>query len=667
MDLLFFSRGRGRGHAIPDMAIMEAVHSLNGNINWQFVSYGTGASTLSEFGYKAVNLDLLDDNPFLETVTKACQVIRTNSPRFVVSHEEPAAILAAKIFDIPSIFITEFFLPANYLLTQTLGYAEIVIMLAEPGWFDEPPYLKQKIKYVGSMVREFKYHKHDREKARQELGMGNDLTVLSVLPGGWATEQREPVAELLLPAFARLEKGKKLLCWVAGNDFAALSDCVNNMNDVRVHPKLWPIEQLMVASDLIITKGNRITIMEASELGIPTISLSHGSNPIDDIIVSHIKTNTPLRVKGITSDYLARCMDAALQHRESQDRLEHRTTGPSSVAELLLSEMKRLERLWEPSRMQQRVVAIDASQDKGIGENLAGAALRQASIHVHRPGGLGDALMSTPALRELKRIRPECHIHFHTKRPDSAQGLPYLDTVSPIESRPAESIWIGYERAIPSDKHLAKVMGESIGVRVNDIRPDCAVDEKLIQRYKDAWQHCPHPHILVQRHASTWTPNKDWPDEYWKKLVLALLKERTVIDIGYSSADEPISSLPNHIDLRGAELKELVASVAAADILVAPDSGPIHIAAAVRTPAVVIVGGYSHPENTAYPENTTLFTPIHCSPCWLRTPCPIDRECLREITPEIVEKAIMDIWKKNEQVSVTEASYGLATSVNPGN
>lgn len=362
MDILFFSRGRGRGHAVPDMAIMEAVHSVDRSIDWRFVSYGTGASTLSEFGYDVTDLDLPDDNPFLETTIKTCEVIRAFSPDVVVSHEEIAAVLSAKIFGVPSIFISEYLLNANHLLMQALGYAATVILLADPGWFDEPPYLKEKIKYLGSMVREFKYHKQDRERARQELGIDNDLTVVSVLPGGWATEQREPIADLLLPAFARLDRPRKLMCWVAGNDFEALLDLAKTSSDLQVFRKLWPIEQLMVASDLVIAKGNRITVLEASELGVPTISLSHGFNPIDDIIVSHIKTNLPLRVKGITSDYLAKSIDAVLESREGQDHLGRRTTRPSSIAELLLSEIKRVERLWEPSRRQQRMVVINASQ-----------------------------------------------------------------------------------------------------------------------------------------------------------------------------------------------------------------------------------------------------------------------------------------------------------------
>lgn len=268
------------------------------------------------------------------------------------------------------------------------------------------------------------------------------------------------------------------------------------------------------------------------------------------------------------------------------------------------------------------------------------------TIHVSRSMGLGDVLMCTPALRALKQAHPWCRLHFYTELPDLVRGLPYIDEVSPFASNPPEAIWMSYEGGIPPAKHLAELMGMRIGIRVKDVRPDCAVAKDLVEKFKGEWRDLPRPHIMVQRRAGPWTPNKNWPDQSWEKLLPSLAKAATIIEIGDSVDDRPALDLPHYVDLRGkTNLQELVACIAASDILVAPDSGPIHIAAAVRTPAVVILGGYILPENTAYPGNKILYTPIHCSPCWLRTPCPIDRECLKQISPETVEEAVREIWK----------------------
>ena len=249
-------------------------------------------------------------------------------------------------------------------------------------------------------------------------------------------------------------------------------------------------------------------------------------------------------------------------------------------------------------------------------------------------------------MRALKQANPRCRIHFYTDYPDLVRGLWYLDSISRTDKRPLMSMRMSYEGELPRSCHLAKIIGKRLGVRVKDVRPDCYVDDRLAQQFKNIWRDLPHPHIVVQRRAGVYTPNKNWPDDSWVTLICVISKSATVIEIGETSEGHLPFVTPNYIDLRGkTDLRELVASIAAADILVAPVSGPLHIASAVRTPAVVILGGYELPENTFYPGNKILYTPIECSPCWLRTPCPIDRECLRRISPESVQKAIDELWR----------------------
>jgi ADP-heptose:LPS heptosyltransferase len=188
-------------------------------------------------------------------------------------------------------------------------------------------------------------------------------------------------------------------------------------------------------------------------------------------------------------------------------------------------------------------------------------------------------------------------------------------------------------------------MAAKIGVRLKDVRPDCIVEEKLVERFKTSWRDLLRPHIIVQRHSGAWTPNKNWPDTSWKSLLELLSRTCTIIEIG-TEADNAAVVSSNYVDLRGkTSVGELAAAIAAADMLVGPDSGPLHLAAAVKTPAVVIMGGYIVPENTAYSGNKILHTPIHCSPCWLTTPCPFDRECLRRISVEMVKKEIDEVWE----------------------
>ena len=68
----------------------------------------------------------------------------------------------------------------------------------------------------------------------------------------------------------------------------------------------------MAASDLIITKGNRTPLLECEVLGIPSISVSFGYDPIDDFRIGRIPTNTALRARGLNCPLLSDHMVKAL-------------------------------------------------------------------------------------------------------------------------------------------------------------------------------------------------------------------------------------------------------------------------------------------------------------------------------------------------------------------
>src|SRR5271166_4160027 len=71
-----------------------------------------------------------------------------------------------------------------------------------------------------------------------------------------------------------------------------------------------------------------------------------------------------------------------------------------------------------------------------------GSPDRWPEVHVFRMGGIGDSLMSTPALRLLKQIRPQIRIVFYTPYVEAFRGLPFLDEVRPLEdcSHPS-AVW----------------------------------------------------------------------------------------------------------------------------------------------------------------------------------------------------------------------------------
>ena len=81
---------------------------------------------------------------------------------------------------------------------------------------------------------------------------------------------------------------------------------------------------------------------------------------------------------------------------------------------------------------------------------------------------------------------------------------------------------------------------------------------------------------------------------------------------------------------------ELAHWLAHARLTLCHDSGPMHLAAYLRQPAVAIFGStepaWTGPLGTSV---TVVRHKVSCSPCFLKT-CPIDHRCLTRLTPETV-------------------------------
>jgi heptosyltransferase-2 len=102
-------------------------------------------------------------------------------------------------------------------------------------------------------------------------------------------------------------------------------------------------------------------------------------------------------------------------------------------------------------------------------------------------------------------------------------------------------------------------------------------------------------------------------------------------------------------------LRELIALISECDAFVTNDSGPMHIAYAVKTPLVALFGS-TDPLLTGPPldpngKGTVVLTPdIPCSPCFERTCNENDMRCMYEITSDEVYFGIKKILPENPAV-----------------
>jgi lipopolysaccharide heptosyltransferase II len=143
---------------------------------------------------------------------------------------------------------------------------------------------------------------------------------------------------------------------------------------------------------------------------------------------------------------------------------------------------------------------------------------------------------------------------------------------------------------------------------------------------------------------------KNWSDEGYFGLIQRILTDRIlkVVLLGDASQAILAASLttkintPDVVDLVGrTSLPQLAAVLKAAAVGIGPDSGPGHLAAAVKTPFVTLFGPTS-PQRTA-PfgcEQLVVEAGPSCAPCYKKN-CPDrDRQCMVSIQPAAVMEKV---------------------------
>jgi heptosyltransferase-2 len=154
--------------------------------------------------------------------------------------------------------------------------------------------------------------------------------------------------------------------------------------------------------------------------------------------------------------------------------------------------------------------------------------------------------------------------------------------------------------------------------------------------------------LLAPGAAFSWT--KRWPPERFGRLA-ALLRSRhwacaIVVGPGEEGlAREVCAAVGAPAPVLGLDLGpiDLAALLARARVVIANDSGPMHLAAAVGTPVVAFFGP-TDPGRTAPAgaPSRILDRYVFCSPCFLKD-CPYGHECMEEISAEMALEAVLEL------------------------
>lgn len=137
-------------------------------------------------------------------------------------------------------------------------------------------------------------------------------------------------------------------------------------------------------------------------------------------------------------------------------------------------------------------------------------------------------------------------------------------------------------------------------------------------------------------------PTKRWPIEYFGDLADQIRSELglAVVVAGAADAVDLAPRIPYDLNLAGkTSLPQLVALLERASLVVANDSGPMHIASALNRPLVTMFGPTNPVRTGPFGRmDTVVRLEIACSPCYSRK-CS-HTSCMKWLTPDkVLEQA----------------------------
>lgn len=161
---------------------------------------------------------------------------------------------------------------------------------------------------------------------------------------------------------------------------------------------------------------------------------------------------------------------------------------------------------------------------------------------------------------------------------------------------------------------------------------------------------------LVVVHPGCSMPARTYPWELYVEVVALLVERLGARVLLTGAADEReliariVAALPGdarprvHPCAGTLAFAELCAAIAAADLTITNNTGPMHIAAALKTPVVALFALTNPPEQWGpwRVPHRQLYHEVACRICYSRV-CPYGHECLRLVSPALVVDAAAEL------------------------
>lgn len=276
-------------------------------------------------------------------------------------------------------------------------------------------------------------------------------------------------------------------------------------------------------------------------------------------------------------------------------------------------------------------------------------------------GGIGDVLMATVALREFKRENPDCRLTFAIDEKSTWDntygklliGADFIDKVidkSKIRKerfgfyRDITTCCIEEENSSPNPRGRIEIFSSHIGVgRISCYIPFYKETKSEINKHDEIFTKYKNMHKFFIHVASN-EKKRCWGRKNIKnliKLINSRYKDCVIFVSDFNSREERWERINNVVNISLLNIRESASHIKRCDLFIGPDSGLMHLAAAVKTRSLVIFGSIP-PEKRIkhYDTHSSIrMDELGCIGCWYK-PCPYNLKCMRDLSAERVFKKI---------------------------
>ena len=151
--------------------------------------------------------------------------------------------------------------------------------------------------------------------------------------------------------------------------------------------------------------------------------------------------------------------------------------------------------------------------------------------------------------------------------------------------------------------------------------------------------------------GAAYGPAKQWLPERFREVAKRLLEdeETVVLFFGDESMVPLVTEISEGLSTRAinlagtTSLREFMALLSLCDTFLTNDSGPMHIADALGTRTVALFGSTDPTVTGPYNKSKVIYKNVDCAPCFKRK-CPIDFRCMKGIS---VDEVVEELCSKN--------------------